>query len=302
MAFLIDENTHYLIQGITGKEGTRALRWMQAAGAKVVAGVTPGKGGQEVDGVPVYDKVQAAVDQHPQISASTVFVPPRFVLGAVTESIEAKLSLIHIIAEGVPTADTAKIIELSRQNNVRIVGPSSIGISSPGKSQVGSIAGGNPDMLMSPTDKGGVAIISKSGGMAGTIASMLTLGGIPQTTVVGIGGDRLIGTTFADLLPDLSADDETKAVVIIGELGGSYEEDFAAAIISQQFKKPVIAFISGVFAETLPQGVAFGHAGAIVSKTIGTRQGKIDALSNAGAIIVNNPNDIAGVIKQTIEI
>jgi succinyl-CoA synthetase alpha subunit len=197
------------------------------------------------------------------------------------------------------------MIELARQANVKLIGPSSIGIASPGHSVVGSLSGSmiDPDQkqFLAPSDNGGVAIISKSGGMANTIANMLTNEGIAQTTIAGIGGDRLIGTSFADLLPLIEADGETKATVIIGEFGGSYEEDLAAAITAlQQPCKPIIAFISGLFAQTLPQGVSFGHAGAIVSKTVGTREGKITALENAGVIIAQTPTDIPNLLKQSI--
>lgn len=321
MAFLINEDTHYLIQGITGKEGRRVLNWMAKAGARVVAGVTPGKGGQAVDDIPVFDSVAGALSKFPQINFASVYVPPNFVLEAAQEAIRAKIPQIHIIAEGVPTKDSAKIIEQAREVGVRVIGPSSIGIVSPRKSAVGSLSGAlvtgggtgfseelqeasgliSFGQMLSPGEQGGVAVISKSGGMANTTAGMLTKAGIPQTTVVGIGGDRLIGTTFADLLPEIEADDETKASVIIGEFGGSYEEDLAEALLARRHEfKPIIAFIAGIFAETLPQGVAFGHAGAIVSKTTGTRQGKISALEQAGVVIAKTPTEIPHLIKEKL--
>ncbi len=308
MAILINENTKFLIQGITGKEGMRVLQWMQKNGAPVLAGVTPGKGGQQVEGVTVYNSVAEALNFHPEINASSIYAPPKSVLEAAREAIEARMPLIHCIAEGVPTADTAAIIELARAAEVRVVGPSSIGIVSPGKSVVGSMGGGNLSQFMSPGSdlaimpEGGVAVIAKSGGMANTIANLFTESRIPQTTVLGIGGDRLIGTTFADLLPDLASDDETKAVVIIGEIGGTYEENLAEAMMSSKFSKPLVAFISGIFAETLPQGVAFGHAGAIVSKSSGTREGKITALTQAGAIIAATPTDIVAHLLKALNI
>lgn len=307
MAILIDEKTIFLIQGITGKEGSRALSWMQKNSVPVAAGVTPGKGGTDVEGIPVYNSVAEALQNHPAINAASIYVPPRFVLGAAREAIQNKIPLIHIIAEGVPTQDTTEIIELARQAEVRVVGPSSIGIVSPGRSVVGSMGGGNLDQFIAPGregakfSQGGVAVLSKSGGMANTVANMLTEAGIPQTTVIGIGGDRFLGTTFADLLPLLAADEETRAVVLVGEIGGSYEENFAEAMKLEKFSKPVIAFVSGAFAETLPQGVAFGHAGAIVSKIIGTRKGKIEALESAGAKVTPSPNDIVEYLNQVLE-
>lgn len=293
---LINTDTTALIQGITGKEGQRALEWMRATGIKVAAGVTPGKGGQEVEGIPVYNSVTEAIARHPAINLTSIYVPPRFVLSAVQEAITAKVPLIHIIAEGVPSQDTAILIEQARAAGVRLVGPSSIGFAVPGVGAVGSMGGGSMTDFIEPTKNDGIAIISKSGGMANTIANMLSYAGIPQSLAIGIGGDRLIGTTYADLLPDLAADEKTKAVVIIGEIGGAYEEVLAEEIIKQKFPKRVVAFISGLFAETLPQGVAFGHAGAIVSKTEGTRQGKIDALKKAGVLIANTPEEIIDLV------
>jgi succinyl-CoA synthetase alpha subunit len=304
MAILIDQNTVCLIQGMTGKEGQRALSWMQANGTKVAAGVTPGKGGQVVRGVPVYNSVAEAVAAHPEISATSVYVPSRFVLSAVVEALEAGLQLVHIIGEGVPTRDTVEVLErAARQGGPRIIGPSSIGILSPGKAMIGQMGGGETTGFLAPdptsTDPNkqtGVVVLSKSGGMANTIANMLTLAGIPQSTVIGIGGDRFIGTTFADVLPDIAADSESRAVVVIGEIGGAFEEMLAAAMFELNFQKPVIAFISGLFAETLPQGIAFGHAGAIVSKTEGTRAGKIAALTAAGAHIAETPTQIVQLV------
>lgn len=300
MALLIDNTTQVIIQGMTGKEGQRALKWMTAAGTKVVAGVTPGKGGQEVEGVPVYNSVQEALAKHPQATVSCIYVPPKFVLAAAKESLTAGIKLLHVLGEGVPSKDTAEMLEAAAAAGARILGPSSIGAVSPGKGSLGSMGGGDMSQYIPPGKKGGVVILSKSGGMANTIATMLSFAKIPQTSVIGIGGDRLIGTTFADLLPDMAADDETAAVVIVGEIGGAYEEVFAEQIIQQKFKKPVIAFISGLFAETLPAGVAFGHAGAIVSKTEGTRDGKIAALKQSGALLAETPSEIIPLLQKAV--
>ena len=298
MSVLLSKDTTVLIQGMTGKEGQRALKWMQASGTKVAAGVTPGKGGQEVEGVPVYNTVVEALEKHPQINTASLYVPPKFVLGAATESLEAEIPLIHIFAEGVPTKDTAILLEKAKTHTSRIVGPSSIGLTAPGKTKVGSIGGGKTDQFLPATKKKpGVALLSKSGGMSNEIASLLTEAGIPQSLVVGIGGDRFIGTTYADLLPLLNDDPETNAVVIIGEIGGSFEEQFAEAVTQTKTTKKIVAFISGIFAETLPQGVSFGHAGAIVSKTEGTRQGKITALKEAGALIAESPEQIINLLQ-----
>jgi len=301
---LLDSSTRVIIQGITGKEGQRACAWMEATGISVLAGVTPGKGGQTVEGrhapIPVYDTVAQAVSNHPEVTLSCLYVPPRFVKNAALEAISAGLPIIHILGEGVPSRDTLTILEAARAHGTRVVGPSSIGFARTGVGAIGSMGGGNIEAFLAPSDSTsglGVAVISKSGGMANTIANMLSQHSIAQTYVIGIGGDRLIGTTFADLLPDLASDSETAAVVIVGEIGGAYEEMLAQEMMAQNFSKPVVAFISGLFAETLPQGVAFGHAGAIVSKSEGRRDNKIAALEAAGAQIAHSPTDIITILK-----
>ncbi len=325
MSILITKNTKYLIQGITGKEGRRALKWMCGLSAQVVAGVTPGKGGQEIGGVhnkqgtelppiPVYNSVSQALELHPDISATAIYVPPQFVLSAAKEAISAEISLIHIIAETVPTKDTAILLDLIREKKeqgiqIQMVGPSSIGLLSPGKSVIGSFGSGKEEGILVPyservtvnKSKGGVILLSKSGGMSLTVANMISSAGIALSTVIGLGGDKLIGTTYADLLSLVQSDPDTWALVIIGEIGGSYEEDLAVAIQEQNFSKPVVAFISGKFAEYLPAGVSFGHAGAIVSSTVGTRQGKIDALKKVGVLIADSPTDIVTVLQEIKE-
>lgn len=308
---LITNQTHCIIQGITGKEGLRAFEWMTQSGLQVVAGVTPGKGGQTVTvtttdqagntketSTPVYSTVAEALAAHPNVALTAMYVPPRFALAAAKEAIEAGIPLLHVLAEGIPTKDTATMIELARQGGSQIIGPSSIGFAVPGVGAVGSMGGGNMSQYLAPIKNDGVVIISKSGGMANTVATMLTQAGIPQSLVIGIGGDRFIGTAYADLLLDMAADDTTKAVIIIGEIGGAYEEVLAEEIRKQTFTKPVIAFISGLFAETLPQGVSFGHAGAIVSKTEGTRQSKIDALRKAGVTIAPKLSAIVTLLQE----
>jgi succinyl-CoA synthetase alpha subunit len=294
---LIDTNTRVLVQGLTGKEGQRAAGWMRQTGTQIEAGVTPGKGGESVDGVPVYNTVADALAHHPDISLTTLYVPPHFVLDAALEAITAQIPVIHIFAENVPTQDTAQIIAQANKQQVRVIGPSSIGFTVPGIGTIGSMGGGKMADFLEPQRQDGVAIISKSGGMANTVANMLTYAGIPQSVVIGIGGDRLLGTTYADVLPDLAEDDRTHSVVVIGEIGGAYEEVLAQEIVKQRFPKRVIAFISGLFAETLPQGMSFGHAGAIVSKTQGTRIGKIKALQEAGAIIAQSPDELISLLK-----
>ncbi len=297
MSILIDHNTRLLIQGITGKEGLRSYQWSQAYNPKtVVAGVTPGKGGQFVENVPVYSSVSEALTAHPEINASSIYAPPAFVLEAAAEALETHIPLIHIIAEEVPLRDTVKLLDLAKHVKSRIVGPASIGIISPGQAKIGSIGG--PDNLQ--FQPGSVGLISKSGGMSSEIALLLSKNGYGQSTVVGIGGNVIAGTTFADLVDDFENDDQTKAVVIIGEIGGAYEEMLAQKLASLPNHKPYVAFISGQFAELLPEGMSFGHAGAIVSHSMGTRQGKIAALTQAHVEIAPDPSAIINILNQKI--
>lgn len=301
MSVLISKNTVYMLQGLTGKEGLRAAEWMQSAGAHIAAGVTPGKGGQRVLGIPVYNSVSDALQAHPEITVTCLYVPPTVVATAAFEAIAAGLKVLHIFAELVPTRDTVAIFERAQKHSVRVIGPSSVGIATP-DSVLGSIGGGENSFLFASGDQQGVAIISKSGGMAKTMADTCTYANIPLSFVAGIGGDRIVGTTFADLLPDLIADPQTGAIVLIGEIGGTYEEDFAAALQKSRSTKPVLAYVSGLFAETLPQGVAFGHAGAIVDAKTGTRASKIAALTQAGVVVVDGPQDIVKQLPSIVQL
>jgi len=294
MAILVNEKTRVLIQGITGKEGSKVALQMKNYGTKVLAGVTPGKGGQEVHGVPVYNSIAEALENHPGINASFVAVPNFAAFGAIEEAIENKIPLINILTEHIPIQDTARAIALTKNTSIRIVGPSSIGIISPGIGKVGSIGGDDPRGVYS---KGSIGVISKSGGMASEISWILTKNGLGQSTVVGIGGDILVGSTFADLMEDFENDPQTKAVVLFGEIGGTYEEEAAELIKSGKFTKPVVAFVSGLFAETLPQGTKLGHAGAIVYGERGSYKSKINSLKEAGVKIAQTPDEIPELIK-----
>lgn len=296
MSILVNNDTLLLIQGLTGKEGMRSFEWVRAYHTQVVAGVTPGKGGQEVEGVPVFNTVAEALAAHPEINTTSVYAPPRFVLGAVMEAINAKIPLIHVIGEEVPVRDTAQMLQAAEAAGVRIVGPSSIGIISPGKGKIGSIGGDDNSQFSA----GNVAIVSKSGGMSSEISLLLTKHGYGQSTVLGIGGNVLLGTTFADLVDDLEADEETKAVIIIGEIGGAYEEKLAEKLQKIPNHKPYVAFITGLFAETLPQGMSFGHAGAIVDSKVGTRKGKIAALEKAGVYVAPSPSAMMELLEKAL--
>lgn len=299
MAILVTEKTRVLIQGITGKEGSKVALQMQNYGTKVLAGVTPGKGGQEVHGVPVYNTIKEALENHPGINTSFVAVPAFAAYGAIKEAIEVKIPLINILTEHIPIQDTAKAIALARNTSVegkriRIVGPSSIGIISPGIGKVGSIGGDDPRGVFR---KGNIGVISKSGGMASEVSWILTKVGIGQSTVVGIGGDILVGSSFADLMEDFEQDGQTRAAVLFGEIGGTYEEEAAEFIKAGKFTKPVVAFVSGLFAETLPQGTKLGHAGAIVYGEKGSYKSKIKSLESAGVIIAKTPDEIPQLLS-----
>ncbi|MBI2599650.1 CoA-binding protein [Candidatus Daviesbacteria bacterium] len=295
MAILVTEKTKVLIQGITGKEGSKVASQMRNYNTRVLAGVTPGKGGQEVHGIPVYNSVAEALENHPGINTSFVAVPNFAAFGALKESIEAKIPLINVLTEHIPIADTAKAIALARQNGVKIVGPSSIGIISPGIGKVGSIGGDDPRGVYS---KGNIGVISKSGGMASEVSWILTKAGIGQSTVIGIGGDILIGSTFADLLKEFEKDEQTKAVILFGEIGGTYEEEAAEVIKSGKFTKKVVAFISGLFAQNLPAGTKLGHAGAIVYGERGSYKSKINSLKETGVAIAKTPDEIPTLIQD----
>lgn len=295
MAILVTDKTKVLVQGITGKEGSKVVLQMQNYSTKVLAGVTPGKGGREVHGVPVYNSVAEALENHPGINTSFVAVPNFAAYEAIKESVESKISLVNVLTEHIPIQDSAKAIALARRNGVRIVGPSSIGIISPGTGKVGAIGGDDPGGVFR---KGSVGIISKSGGMASELSWILTKNGIGQSTVVGIGGDVLLGSSFADLMEDFEKDSQTKALVLFGEIGGTYEEEAAQFIKSGKFTKKVVAFISGIFAESLPSGTKLGHAGAIIYGRKGSLHSKVESLKSAGVKIAKTPDEIPILIKS----
>ncbi|OGE41573.1 hypothetical protein A3A45_03050 [Candidatus Daviesbacteria bacterium RIFCSPLOWO2_01_FULL_36_8] len=295
MAILVNDKTKVLVQGITGKEGSKVALQMKNYGTKVLAGVTPGKGGQEVHGVPVYNTIAEALDSHPGINTSLISVPNFAVFGAMQEAIAAQIPLINVFTEHVPIADTAKAIAMAKKAGVRIVGPSSMGIISPGIGKVGQIGGEDPRGVFS---KGNVGVISKSGGMSSEVSWILTKNGIGQSTVIGIGGDILEGSTFTDMMEEFEKDEQTKSVVIFGEIGGTYEEEAAEMIKSGRFTKKVVAFISGLFAESLPQGTKLGHAGAIVYGDKGSYKSKINSLTEAGVTIAKTPDELPDLLTM----
>lgn len=297
MAILIDKKTKVLVQGITGKEGTKSAIAMRDYGTSVVAGVTPGKGGLQVEGVPVFDTVKEAKDSFPEINCSVLYVPAMAIYDAALEAIETGIKLINIVTEHVPTHDIIKLIAYARTKEVQIIGPGSIGIITPAEGKIGSIGGFTPQRSFRP---GNIGIISKSGGMCSELSSMLSLLNLGQSTVIGIGGDRIIGTTFADLMLLFEQDKKTKLVVLYGEIGGTYEEQAATLLLKQQFTKPLVACVSGIFASTLPEGLSLGHAGAIIQGGEGTRDSKITALKKAGAFIAETSDQIPDICRKII--
>ncbi|MCR4305771.1 MAG: CoA-binding protein [Candidatus Daviesbacteria bacterium] len=294
---LLPEGVKIIGQGITGSEGSQALEWMQKYGTQIVGGVTPGKGGQSVLGVPIFNSVKECLDKVGNVDGSVIYVPPLFTKSAVVEAIEAGMKWILVVTEKIPTTDTAYFYSLAKKKGVSIIGPSSAGIISPRNHfKVGSIGGPAPERAYVA---GNIAVISKSGSMTSEISLHLKNNGLGVSWAVCIGGDRIIGTDFADLLLELETDPETKASVIFGELGGTYEEKVAQLKASGKIKKPVIAFIGGEFTRSLPSEVQFGHAGAIIEGKVGLPAEKRRRLKEAGVLVAENLDDIAGLVKES---
>jgi succinyl-CoA synthetase alpha subunit len=276
MSILVDENTKVVVQGITGKEGTFHTRQMVAYGTNIVAGVTPGKGGQTVEGIPVLNRIRDAVDRY-GANASCIFVPPPFASDAIFEAADAGIHVIVCITEGIPTLDMVKTAHFIRKRSSFLIGPNTPGIISPGKTKVGIMPG-------HIHKRGGVGVISRSGTLTYEVVDQLTRVGLGQSTCIGIGGDPIVGTSFIDHLRWFKEDRETKGAVLIGEIGGTAEEE-AAEYIEEEFDKPVLAFIAG---QTAPPGRRMGHAGAIISGGKGKAEDKINCLQSHGITVVLN--------------
>ena len=288
MAIFITENSKVLVQGITGGEGTKHTRRMVESGTNIVAGVTPAKGGQEVDGIPVFNSVGDAVAAT-GADVSVVFVPPRFTKGAVIEAVDAGVPLVVVITEGVPVADTAEFFQYAQNaGTTRVIGPNCPGLISPGKSNAGIIPG---DI----TKAGRIGLVSKSGTL--TYQMMYELRDLGFSSAVGIGGDPIIGTTHIDALRAFQDDPETDAIVMIGEIGGDAEER-AAAFIKDNVTKPVVGYVAGF---TAPEGKTMGHAGAIVSGSSGTAQAKQEALEAVGVRVGKTPSETARIMREIVE-
>jgi succinyl-CoA synthetase alpha subunit len=288
MAVLIDKNTRLIVQGLTGREGTFHAKQAAAYGTTVVGGVTPGKGGTTHEGWPVFNTVTEAV-RETGANASVIFVPPPGAGDAVMEAAEAGLPLAVCITEGIPTLDMLRALQVVRPSRTRLIGPNCPGLITAGQAKAGIIPG-------HICKEGRVGIVSKSGTLTYEAIHQLTQLGLGQTTCIGIGGDPLIGTSFIDALMLFGGDAQTEAVVMIGEIGGTAEEE-AAAWVQQNFKKPVVGFIAG---QTAPPGRRMGHAGAIIAGGKGTAAEKMAALAAAGVHVVKSPSDIGAAVREAL--
>ena len=288
MSILVNQGTKLLVQGITGGEGSFHTQRCIEYGTRVVAGVTPGKGGSGVFGVPVFNSVEQAVTET-GANASIIFVPPAFATDAIMEATDASMPLIVCITEGIPVMDMVKVHSYLKGKSPRLIGPNCPGVISPGKCRVGIMVG----EIHLP---GNVGVVSRSGTLTYEVVAQLTSFGIGQSTCVGIGGDALPGSTFVDILKLFEADDDTKAVVLVGEIGGIFEQE-AAEFIKVEMSKPVVAFVAG---STAPSGKRMGHAGAIITGTAGKASEKIKALSAAGAIIASHPAEIGSTMQRVL--
>jgi succinyl-CoA synthetase alpha subunit len=286
MSVLIDANTRVLVQGITGHQGTVHTRNMKAFGAQVVAGATPGKGGQEVEGVPVFNSVEEAV-RKTGANATCIFVPAPFAKDAFLEAVDAGIPLAVIVTEHIPFHDMLVMYHYGRSKGARIIGPNCPGIAAPGKSKVGII----PNVVFRP---GRVGVVSRSGTLTYEIVNGIKERGLGQSTCLGLGGDPVVGTSFVDALPLFENDPDTDLVVLVGEIGGTSEED-AAEYIGHHVRKPVVAYVAG---RSAPPGKRMGHAGAIIARGKGTADSKLAALQSVGAHVAKFPYEIPALVEQ----
>lgn len=293
MGILLHAETTVFVQGITGKEGQKNTRAMLDYHTNVIAGVTPGKGGQEIEGKPVYNSVHEALERHVLPSASVVVVPPFAAKAAILEAIDAGIPLINVLVERIPLQDTAYCLAAAREKNIRILGPSSLGCIVPGVGRLGVVGGPLVNEIFTP---GSIGIISRSGGMTNELSWQMRRAGLGQSAAVHVGGDLLMGTTYAELLKLFEADEATKAVAIFGEHGGSYEFEIVDLIKKKEFTKPLAVFIGGKFANLFPEGMTIGHAGAIVGRGQSAEE-KEKALSGVGVMIAQRYEELVDLVK-----
>jgi succinyl-CoA synthetase alpha subunit len=290
LGIFVDKNTKALVQGITGAQGSFHTRLMLDFGTEIVAGVTPGKGGIQIHGVPVYDTAENALEEH-VANATVIFVPAPFAADAALEAIEAGLKTIVIITERIPVKDAIQIMAHARQHNATVIGPNTPGIITPAACKLGIM----PAHVFS---KGVVGMASRSGTLTYEIAAGLSAKGLGQSTCLGLGGDPVVGLSFVEVLKEFEKDESTKAVALIGEIGGNLEEEASEFLSKEGYEKPVAAFIAG---RTAPPGKRMGHAGAIIMGGAGTAQNKIEALETAGVSVVDKPGDIARILAEKLK-
>jgi succinyl-CoA synthetase alpha subunit len=296
MSILLDGASRVLVQGISARQARTHLPYMLRYGTRVVAGVAPGRGGETIASVPVYDTVAGACRDH-EIDVSVLFVPAPAARDAALEAIEHGIPMVQVLAEGVPHHDTAHILERAEAKGVRVIGPNAQGMISPGKAKLGGTGGAEPERLFRP---GPVGIISRSGGMGGEIGNALTRRGIGQSTYVSIGGDLLIGTGFAPLLELFEADPETRAVVIFGEPGTGHEEAAAELLRAGGFTKPLAALIVGDTLERLPKGMSFGHTSSIIERGLGSPMRKKELLRATGALVAESFAELPDLVARAL--
>ncbi len=298
MAILIDENTTAIVQGITGRAGEAYSRYMREYGTKILAGVTPGRGGATAAGVPVYDTVNEAVAKHGLVDASVTFVSAPFLKNAVLEAIDAGIKMIVSPVERVPLHDLIVMVAEAKRNGVRLVGPGTIGIISPGKAVLGWV-GSNARRAAQVFQPGPVGILSRSGGQSGTLPWIIKENtGYGCSTLFHEGTEPIIGTSFGDLMSLYEVDEQTKAIAMFGELGGTTEEEVAEEMHQGRFTKPLVAYIAGAWA---PEGMRFSHASSIIEHGTGSAKSKIEALTSAGAYVVEKPAEIVTKIKEILD-
>ena len=289
MSILVDTNTRLVVQGITGKEGSFHTQKCMEYGTKVVAGVTPGKGGMKVENVPVFNTIEEAVRKE-GVNTSIIFVPPAFAADAVMEAADAGIALVVCVTEGIPTLDMVKVMEYLSHKKTRVIGPNTPGVISPGRCKVGIMPG-------FVHREGSIGVVSRSGTLTYEAVAQLTERGLGQSTCLGIGGDPVLGTSFIDCLALFEEDPETEGVVLIGEIGGTAEEE-TSVFIKEHFSKPVVAFIAG---QTAPPGKRMGHAGAIIAGGTGTAAEKIAALTSTGIAVAPSPAHIGETMQKALQ-
>jgi len=289
MAIYINENTNVLIQGITGNQGTFHARQMVAYGTKVVAGVSPGKGGQKVDEIPIYNTVAEAMEEH-RIDASILFVPAKFAKDGAFEAIQAGVKLLVLLPEHIPVHDAMAIMNYAKAKGTTIIGPNTFGVVSSGQCKIGIM----PNQYFVP---GPVGVVARSGTLSYEIVGALANAGIGTSTVVGLGGDRVVGLNFIDVLAKFEEDPDTKVIVLVGEIGGTAEED-AAEFIGKNLTKPVVAYLAG---KSAPEGKRMGHAGAIIERGMGTFEGKVKALNAVGVEVASLSFEVPKLVKKVLK-